>query len=115
MVRELLGSASQPILILRKESSCFLGRDIQYQNIMTAILAAKTMKLSSGSKDMDKILVNPFVDTTMMNDDQPIVRNLDIFEPIAVKKQSLGSVSEAVSMFLKVDGLIAFKDEGCGF
>ncbi len=78
-----VGSATQPVIVLKEGSRRMRGRETQSANIMVAKVIAETMKSSLGPRGMDKMLVDSFGDIVITNDGATILKEMDVEHPVA--------------------------------
>ncbi|MCS7133775.1 MAG: thermosome subunit beta [Candidatus Caldarchaeum sp.] len=78
-----VGSATQPVIILKEGAKRMRGREVQSANIMVAKVIAETMKSSLGPRGMDKMLVDSFGDIVITNDGATILKEMDVEHPVA--------------------------------
>ncbi|MDJ0269722.1 MAG: TCP-1/cpn60 chaperonin family protein [Aigarchaeota archaeon] len=79
----MVGSATQPVIVLKEGSRRMRGRETQSANIMVAKVIAETMKSSLGPRGMDKMLVDSFGDIVITNDGATILKEMDVEHPVA--------------------------------
>ncbi|MEM0349766.1 MAG: thermosome subunit beta [Candidatus Caldarchaeum sp.] len=78
-----VGTATQPVIILKEGAKRMRGREVQSANIMVAKIIAETMKSSLGPRGMDKMLVDSFGDIVITNDGATILKEMDVEHPVA--------------------------------
>jgi len=78
-----VGTATQPVIILKEGAKRMRGREVQGANIMVAKIIAETMKSSLGPRGMDKMLVDSFGDIVITNDGATILKEMDVEHPVA--------------------------------
>ena len=83
-----------PVLIMR-EGSGSMGKDVQRNNIMAAKTIAEAVKSSLGPKGMDKMLVDSFGDVTITSDGRTILDKMDIDHPAAKMMVEVAKTQDA--------------------
>jgi len=61
-------TGSQPILILPKGTTRYVGKEAQRMNIIAGRILAETIRTTLGPKGMDKMLVDSLGDIVVTND-----------------------------------------------
>lgn len=107
VTRGVYKMSSQVQIALSKEGSIKTNdKDIQRNNITTAKLVTEMIKSSLGLRGMEKMLVDPLGDVTITNDGATILKEMD-FQHLAAKEQVINTATEASSMILRIDDVIA--------
>ncbi|HHW15908.1 MAG TPA: thermosome subunit, partial [Methanothermobacter sp.] len=76
-------TGSQPILILPKGTTRYVGKEAQRMNIIAGRILAETIRTTLGPKGMDKMLVDSLGDIVVTNDGVTILKEMDIAHPAA--------------------------------
>jgi len=76
-------TGGQPVLILPKESTRYVGKEAQRMNILAGRILAETIRTTLGPKGMDKMLVDSLGDIVVTNDGVTILKEMDIAHPAA--------------------------------
>jgi len=76
-------TGGQPILILPKEATRYVGKEAQRMNILAGRILAETIRTTLGPKGMDKMLVDSLGDIVVTNDGVTILKEMDIAHPAA--------------------------------
>ncbi|MDI6881207.1 MAG: thermosome subunit alpha, partial [Methanothermobacter sp.] len=76
-------TGSQPILILPKGTTRYVGKEAQRMNILAGRILAETIRTTLGPKGMDKMLVDSLGDIVVTNDGVTILKEMDIEHPAA--------------------------------
>ncbi|WP_455240663.1 thermosome subunit alpha, partial [Methanothermobacter tenebrarum] len=76
-------TGSQPIIILPKGTTRYVGKEAQRMNIVAGRILAETIRTTLGPKGMDKMLVDSLGDIVVTNDGVTILKEMDIAHPAA--------------------------------
>ncbi|BAW31365.1 MAG TPA: thermosome subunit alpha [Methanothermobacter sp.] len=76
-------TGGQPVLILPKEATRYVGKEAQRMNILAGRILAETIRTTLGPKGMDKMLVDSLGDIVVTNDGVTILKEMDIAHPAA--------------------------------
>jgi len=76
-------TGSQPIIILPKGTTRYVGKEAQRMNILAGRILADTIRTTLGPKGMDKMLVDSLGDIVVTNDGVTILKEMDIEHPAA--------------------------------
>ncbi|MDI9624587.1 MAG: thermosome subunit alpha, partial [Methanothermobacter sp.] len=76
-------TGSQPIIILPKGTTRYVGKEAQRINIVAGRILAETIRTTLGPKGMDKMLVDSLGDIVVTNDGVTILKEMDITHPAA--------------------------------
>ncbi|HIH61103.1 MAG TPA: thermosome subunit, partial [Methanobacteriales archaeon] len=76
-------TGSQPIIILPKGTTRYVGKEAQRMNILAGRILADTIRTTLGPKGMDKMLVDSLGDIVVTNDGVTILKEMDIAHPAA--------------------------------